>query len=115
MEEKIYGVDPSQPFNSIDVREAIIDCFTQAHSHILSEGRGFLKELSDKEFEEIKKLNVREMIKMYFEKVGGDYDKPTKKSLSEVCEQLKEFAKNFRDPQIIGKHYKEIMSLIEKL
>lgn len=115
MPDKIYGVDPSKELNPVDVREAIVDCFTQAHGQILSEGRGFLKELSDEEFEEIKKLNVRELVRTYFEKVGADYEKPTKESLVQVCDQLREFAKNFRNPDLIKKHYQEIMLLIDKL
>lgn len=48
-------------------------------------------------------------------KIGGDFDKPTKEDIFKVLEELKEFAKNFRNPEIIKKHYGEIMQLVEKL
>jgi hypothetical protein len=115
MSRKIYGVDPNKKISTVDVREAIIDCFTKAHSHVMDEGRGILKELTDEQFEEIKQMNVREMIKRIFKQINGNYQNPSKKDLIAVCDALKEFAANFRSPQIIKKHYGEIMSLIERL
>ena len=50
-----------------------------------------------------------------FDEVGGDFDNPTKKSLIEVVNQLKDYSKLFRDQRIIEKHAREIMNLIEKL
>jgi len=112
----IYGVDTQKPYSASDVRDAIVECFTQAHDEVLKEelkdsGRG----LDSEEFYQIKKLNVQQLIRQYFKEVGGDYEKPTKESLVPVCDKLAELASHYRDPKIIIKHYSEIIQLVHNL
>lgn len=111
----IYGVDTGKPVKAEDVRDALVECFTQAHSEALADLKNYSEEVTDVSFEEIKRINVRQMIRNYFEDVKGDYDKPTRDSIIKVVEKLKEFANNFRDKKIIESHFMEMKDLIEKL
>jgi hypothetical protein len=115
MAEKIYGVDPESEFSTVDVRDAIIGCFVQAHGRVLEEGREAIKELSEEEFEKIKELNVEQLVRKLFDEIGVDYENPTKESLVKVCDRLREFAKNFRNQDMIRDNYNKIMKLVEKL
>jgi hypothetical protein len=112
---EIYGVDTEKMVTPTAVRDAIIRCFVVAHKEILDDMKDFGDFRSEKEFMEMKELNVELMIKKLFDDVGGDFDKPTKESLIKVCDKLAEFSKNFRKPEIIRKHYGEIMQLIKHL
>ena len=111
----IYGVDIDKPIKPEDVRDAIVECFTQAHGEALEDLKNYDQELTDVSFEEIKRINVRQLIRNSFSETGGSYDAPTKDSILKVVGKLKEFAKNFRDQSVIEKHFQEIMSLVEKL
>ena len=113
---KIYGVDLKTKITPSKVRDAIIECFYQAHQEVLrdmyvidSEGLKFDKH------EERGRDYIQKTIMNYFLKVGGDFSKPTKGSILAVMDELKEFAKSFRSPEIIEKHYGEIMKLLKKL
>lgn len=112
----IYGVDTSRPFRPEDARDAIVECFTQAHKKILeNELAAEIKNMSVEEFERIKYLNIQQLIRSYFEEIGGNYDAPDKESLVAVCDKLAEFAKRFRAEDMIEKHYSQIMQLVDKL
>lgn len=112
----IYGVDTDQPFTPTDVREAIIKCFVAAHKKVLEQDLGSLaEEMGKDEFEKIKKINISQLVRNFFEATYGDFEKPTKESLIAVCDRLADFAKSFRQPEIIKKHYDEIMVLVNKL
>jgi glutamyl/glutaminyl-tRNA synthetase len=111
----IYGVDTEKSINPKDVRDAIIECFTQAHTESLFDLEDYNKNLSKIELEEIKRINTRQMIRNFFEETGGHYDNPTKESILKMLEKLKEFAQNFRDKSIIEKNFNEILILIKKL
>ncbi|MBT4647922.1 hypothetical protein HN827_10110 [archaeon] len=115
MDNCIYGVDLSKEVTPIMVRDAIINCFLNAHSEILDEMKEFGDFESEKEFEKMKLFDIKSLIEKYFEEVNGDFDNPTKESLLEVIGKLQEFAKNFRKPKIVNKHSGEIMKLIKKL
>ncbi|MCX6756235.1 MAG: hypothetical protein NTX85_02765 [Candidatus Nomurabacteria bacterium] len=111
----IYGVDTDKKVNPEDVRDAIIECFTLAHNEVLEDLKNYAKNMDDISFQEIKHLSVVQMIRNYFNEVGGDFDKPDKESILLIMEKLKEFAKNFRDQSIAEKHFQEIMLLVCKL
>lgn len=111
----IYGVDAEKPVSPSDVRDAIVECFTQAHSEALSELKNYNKDLSDAEFEQIKRINVEQLIRNFFEETGGNFDKPTRDSIMPVLDKLREFAKNFRSPEVIQKHFEEICILLKKI
>jgi hypothetical protein len=111
----IYGIDTEKPVSPKDVRDAIVECFTQAHSEALADLESYNKELTKADFEQMKRMNIRQMVRNYFEEVGGDYDSPTKDSIMSVIGKLKEFAEHFRDKDMIEKHFNEIKMLLEKL
>ena len=111
----IYGVDISKEVTPIMVRDAIIDCFTNAHSGILEEMRDYADFKSEEELLEMKHKTVKSLIESKFKEVGGDFNNPTKDTLIQVVTKLAEYASSFREPIIIDKHVYEIMSLINKL
>lgn len=113
--EYLYGIDISKGVTPEIVRDAIINCFTEAHEEVLEMMKEYHEFESDEEFEGMKNLNVHYLIKNKIEEVGGDFDNPTKEDLVKLIETLAEYAKNFRNPEIIGKHKDEIMALIERL
>lgn len=112
----IYGVDTEKPFTPKDVRDAVVNCFTEAHNSVMEE---YIKDIdkgaSAEELEEMKKVNVRQIVRKAFEDSGGDFDSPTKVSIIGACRKLEEFAANFRNQELIQKHFGEIMELAEKL
>ena len=111
--EMIYGVDLNEKITPVKVRDAIIECFTQAQQELIES----MKEISGVNSEKAKKMNVDLIIENAFEGVGGDFNNPTKESLIKVVMILRDYAKSdaFRNPEIIKKHAGEIMQLINKL
>jgi methionine salvage enolase-phosphatase E1 len=112
----IYGVDTENKVTPDQVRDAIIECFYDAHQEVLKDMYVLLKESDINEKpNEIGKEYIKETVINYFIKVGGDFTKPTKEDILKVLDELKVFAEGFRSPEIVGKHYMEIMQLVEKL
>ncbi len=111
----IYGVDTTKPVSPHDVRDAIVACFVSAHSDALEDLKNYAADIKNDEFERMKVLNVQQMIRSFFKEVGGDFEAPTKESIVKVMEKLKEFAVHFRNPEIISKHYTEIIELVKAL
>jgi len=108
----IYGVDLSGKITPIQVRDAIIKCFSQAQEELME----YMEETTELKPEDIEKMYVDFIIEKTFEKVGGDFKNPTKETLIKVVMKLKEYAANvLRDPEIIEKHAGEIGQLIDKL
>ncbi|MFA4942765.1 MAG: hypothetical protein WC564_03970 [Patescibacteria group bacterium] len=102
----IYGVNLDVPITPLMVRDAIVECFYQAHC--ADSGLG-----SDDP--ESVKTYCRDLVIEAFSKTGGDYENPTKDSVLKVLNQLVEFSKNFRNPEIIKDHYDNIMKLVSHL
>jgi hypothetical protein len=115
MGEKIYCVDLSGEITPIMVRDAIIKCFTMAHSEILDMMKEFHEFKSNEDFEEMERIDISFLVKLKFRELDLDFDNPTKKDLIAVIDKLAEYASSFRKPDIIKKHYTEIMKLIDKL
>ena len=111
----IYGVDTTKPVTPYDVRDAIVECFILAHSEALDDLKNYGKELTPIEFENIKEIDIRQLMRNFFSEVGGDYENPTKESIQGVIGKLKEFSVNFRNPEIIEKHASEIAELVNCL
>ena len=111
----IYGVDVTKNVTPVMVRDAIIQCFYEAHCNVLELAKETFGHPPEKKFEEMKKSHVKELINDTFDKIGGDFDKPTKDNLLKVIENLKGFASIYRKPDVIKKHVSEIMLLISKL
>jgi len=106
-------VNLSKKVNLFMVRDAITNCFVEAHSEVFraDEGlRGFQM------FEDIKILHVRYLIETMFEEIGGDFNNPTRGQLGKILVKLKEYAAaSFRKPEVAEKHAGEIKMLIEKI
>ena len=111
----IYGVDISKEVTPVMVRDAIIDCFNEAHSDVLEEMKDYIYIKSKEKIEEMKRKTVKSLIKSKFEEVGGDFNNPTKKTLIQIVMELAEYASKFRQPIVIDRHMDEIMHLIKKL
>ena len=108
----IYGVDLSGKITPVQVRDAIIECFSQAQEELME----YMKETTEFKHEDIEKMYVDYIIEKAFKDVGGDFKNPTKETLIKVIMKLKEYAlKIFRNPEIVGKHAGEIKQLIDKL
>ena len=115
MNKKNYCVDLSKKITPLIVRDAIIECFLIAHSEILEMMKEYHEFKTEKDFEEMKQIDIKLLVKSKFEEIGANFDNPTKENLLEVIDKLAEFATNFRKPEVIKKHYEEINKLINKL
>jgi len=111
----VYGVDPDKEVTTVDARDALVECFTQAHAKELEMIKEYYSADSEEEYTKLKQLNVEMLIRSFFKKVGGDYEVPTKESLLSVCEKLAEYAANFRTKKVIEEHYGEMVKLIERI
>ncbi len=113
----IYGVnicDPDLKITPEMVRDAIVRCFIIAHCEQLEDLKNY-GDVSDEEFEKIKHTEVEILIKNMFKETGGDFNIPTKESITRMLSKLAEYAKNFRSSAIVEKHYNEIMQLVNKI
>ena len=113
MNKKVYGVDTTKPVTPIMVRDAIILCFRKAHDCILEQ---LYKHIDDRpKIEESKKTEVRLLLEFFFDKVGGDFDNPTKGDLIKIVNELKKYGLKFRKPKVVNKHVDEINLLISRI
>lgn len=101
----IYKVDTDKEVTPEMARDAIVECFYDAHCS--------QTEISN--LEEDYKLNksyCEEIVRKAFLETKGDYDHPTKNSLLATLPWLAEFSKIFRDQETIKKHMTEVLQLI---
>ena len=101
-----YGIDLTKKITPSMVRDAIVECFFQAHCA----DSGI-----DEANKEGNRYYCREIVEKAFTDRGFSYENPTKQNLIEVLNGLADFSKNFRNPEIIKKHFQEMMGLIEKI
>ena len=113
----IYGVDTEKPLDALNVRDAVVECFKQAHKEQLDELLSFSTtgSVSKEEEENMRLINIKELISQAFKKTGGDFEYPTKDSILNSLEEVKKFAGQFRNQEIIKTHYNEILKLINML
>ena len=102
----MYGIDLDKPVTTLMARDALIECFWQAHCSDTGLNRD--DQISEKEY-------IKQIIIKAFVNTGGDFDNPDKKSILKAMDFLKDFAKNFRDQKIIQKHQEEMMKIIDKI
>ncbi|MEM2130922.1 MAG: hypothetical protein QXM96_00580 [Candidatus Woesearchaeota archaeon] len=100
----------TKKLTSIEVRDAIVDCFLEAHKEALSNVL-----VPDEMREKFNRNSVILIVKEAMRKAQGNYDNPTKETLFFSLFYLAELAKNFRDIDLIVKHFKEMLNLIDKL
>ncbi len=111
----IYGVDMcSNHITPKQVRDAIINCFINAHGGVIKEFKSY-ENLSKEELEKSERNEIQTLVKNFFGEVGGDFENPTKENLIRVMDRLADFSKKFREEEVINKHYQEIKLLIDKL
>jgi len=110
----IYGVNLSKKITPIMVRNAIIECFIQAHKEILDMTDEYAEWKSEKEREKFRNLEVELTIKNAFKEAGADFNNPTKENIIRVLDKLAEFAAQFRKPDIVRKHYNEVRLILDK-
>lgn len=106
MQKTIYGIDISKPVTPFMVRDALVECFFQAHcanSEVDEKDKG------------INKIYCQEIVKDAFAKANSDFSKPNKEGIILAMNGLAEFAKKFRNQELVQKNYNEIMKLVEKI
>lgn len=106
MVEKIYGVDSDKPVTALMARDALVECFFEAHCADAETGT---------DNPAINKEYIKDIVKKTFMDSEGDFENPTKQSILNAMDKLQNFAANFRDPSIIQKHAGEMMKIVEKL
>ena len=105
----IYGIDTQHEVSPEKVRDAIAQCFSEAHAEALKDSLGGEGD------DIVLKASILETVKKAFVDTGGDFDAPTKASLEKALESLRAYAGAFRDQTIIQKHYAQIMELMSAL
>ncbi|MBU0707678.1 hypothetical protein KKG41_04870 [Patescibacteria group bacterium] len=112
----IYGVDTDKKYDAIDVRRALMRCFLEAHREDQAkELEDVTQGMDEMSADKLTRANIEILLKRAFKKVDGDFEKPTKEVIVKVMNVLQEFSKQFRDPEIIKKHYNEMMQLVNGL
>jgi len=105
-DKSIYGIDLAKPITPLMARDALIECFFQAHC--ADAGLGTDSSVINREY-------CKDIVKKAFTDSGEDFEKPAKQSIVNVMAKLKDFSASFRDPSIIQKHAGEMMKIVEKI
>ncbi len=103
---EIYGVDTTKELTPLMVRDAIVECFRQAHCE--DTGVDILEG-------KINAVYCKEIVQKAFADVGADFFEPSKEGILKAMRELSKFSAKFRDSRVIEKHYNEIMKLVDKL
>ena len=111
----IYGVDITKKVTPLMVRDAIVQCYYEAHCNVLELAKDAFYEPPKEKFDEMKKAHARELIENYICDAGGDINNPSKNCLIKVLNRLQKIASTYRKPEVINKHIREINQLINKL
>lgn len=106
MSQKIYGIDPGESLTPVMVRDAIIECFIQAHSSKLN-----VSPIGKEHNENY----CREIVRKAFADSGGNFNNPNKEDIIGAMNNLAKLSEHFRDKATTSKHYQEIMTLVNKL
>lgn len=106
MANLVYGVDIDGTITPLMVRDAIVECFWEAHC--MDTG------IDDSE-KDANRAYCKSTVEKAFADTQGDFNNPTKESIINCTKSLATFSKSFRDPSIIEKHFEEIMVLVNKL
>ena len=98
--------------NALEVRDEIVKCFFNAHC----QDSGIdIKDDDQAKEADIKKEYCQAIIRKTFKQTGGDFENPTKESLTKLLDELAEFSKDFRDPSIINDNYQKMLDLVNKV
>ncbi len=102
---KVFGIDPNQPVTPLMVRDAILECFFQAHCEDVGLDQD---QTANKDY-------CQQIVKKAFNKAQADFDNPNKADIIKALSELKDFSQSFRDPEIIAKHAQQIMVLVNNI
>ncbi|RMD59682.1 hypothetical protein D6821_00660 [Candidatus Parcubacteria bacterium] len=111
----LFGVKISNPPTPQEIKEAIVQCFLQAHQKQLKALKEFSPQLTAAEEKTLKRTTIETLLKKLSEQDGNDFDKPTKQGLLQLLDRLKNYASYFRDKKIIERHYQQIKQLVDLL
>lgn len=133
----IYGIDTKKPISAIKVRDALVECFIEAHremtacldnkspdltpsmkEYMLNEfviNLANLDNLKPRDKEKTRRENIKCLIISMFKEQKSDFNHPSKESILNVLKKLKNFASHYRSTDIIEKHYGDIKKLIDML
>ena len=106
MNTNLYGADLDQPITALIARDALTECFFEAHCADT--------EIDAKDNEDNREY-IKSIVKKSFEDSNGDFEKPTKESILHAMEKLQDFAKNFRDISLVQHHAGQMMKIVEKI
>jgi hypothetical protein len=109
MENKCSEIE--EPITSMAVRDAILHCFYEAHKDLIKNS----VDMPEEQKELFSEVSIKNIIVERFQKVGGDFENPTKESLFYVIISLTDIAKSFRDINMIVNHFLEMLKLIDKI
>lgn len=101
---KLYGIDLEQEITPLIARDAIVQCFYEAHCEATE-----LPEASDADNREY----CGQLVRRAFESTDGDFDNPSKESINKAVNFLALYSKSFRDQEVIQKHYQEIKKILD--
>ena len=105
----------SDDYTAIQVRDAIIDCFLSAHRDALEELKEYGDLGSEMGFDDLKKLDIKFLVMSKFKEIGADFENPRKEDLVKVIGVLAEYAKNFRNKEVIEGNYSKMLGMIDKI
>lgn len=103
----------SGELNPASVKDAIIECFMDAHAKELQELDHYASD--SEELERLKEMNVDLLVRKAFEETGGNFENPTKKEIIKAVEYLVGFSGNFRNQEVVMHNKDKIMKLIKLL
>ncbi len=99
----IYGVDTEKVVTAEMARDAVIECFYDAHCA--------QTEMSEASSPDTKNYCF-DIVTKAFSETNGDINNPTKLSLLAILPWLAKFSASFRDQETIKRHFSEINGLI---
>ncbi|RMF06826.1 hypothetical protein D6764_01315 [Candidatus Woesearchaeota archaeon] len=111
----IYGVVIAGKPTPEQVRDAMLNCFREAHRHAMESDLKMGKLSSKKDFKAYEQSYTEFLLRQFFEEAGGDYDRPTKQALKRVVSKLARFSKHFRSKEVVQNHASEFKKLIDQL
>lgn len=102
---EIYGIDDSKEITPLMVRDAMVNCFYEAHC----------QDAGLTEDEHVNRAYCKTIVQKAFHEVQGNFDTPSADDIYAVMDKLAEFSKGFRSQEIIQAHYNQIQKLVEKM
>lgn len=107
--------ESDQPLTAIQVRDAIIKCFGEAHDKVLDSLEEFSDSKDPAQLEKFKQMDILMTVKSICKKCSVNFDNPTKEDLVKIIDELAKFSSNFRSEEIINRNYEIALDLINRI